>query len=99
MYLAFSVARTMRALPSGAGMAGKGTGRFIPVLSNHDTNPVQKRGLPDFGVAVTDIEVVFGRENVNKQLRIKTPRKLPAVFMQPSLLPDEGRHMSGPRRN
>ncbi len=35
---------------------------------------------PQFGVAVADIEVVFGRENVNKQLRIKNPRKLPAVF-------------------
>lgn len=35
---------------------------------------------PLFGVAVADIEVVFGQENVNKQLRIKAPRKLPAVF-------------------
>ena len=33
-----------------------------------------------FGVAVADIEVVFGQENVNKQLRIKAPKKLPAVF-------------------
>ena len=35
---------------------------------------------PLFGVAVADIEVVFGRENVNKQLRIRAPKKLPAVF-------------------
>ncbi len=35
---------------------------------------------PLFGVAVADIEVVFGRESVNKQLRIKSPTKLPAVF-------------------
>lgn len=35
---------------------------------------------PLFGVAVADIEVVFGRENVNKQLRITAPKKLPAVF-------------------
>ena len=35
---------------------------------------------PLFGVTVADIEVVFGQENVNKQLRIKAPRKLPAVF-------------------
>ena len=35
---------------------------------------------PLFGVAVADIEVVFGQENVNKQLRIKAPQKLPAVF-------------------
>ena len=44
---------------------------------------------PLFGVAVTDIEVVFGRENVNKQLRITAPKKLPAVFTQASLLPDD----------
>ena len=41
---------------------------------------------PLFGVAVADIEVVFGQENVNKQLRIKAPKKLPAVFTQQSLL-------------
>jgi uncharacterized protein (TIGR00251 family) len=37
---------------------------------------------PLFGVAVADIEVVFGQENVNKQLRIKAPSKLPEVFTQ-----------------
>ncbi len=40
---------------------------------------------PHFGVAVADIEVVFGRENVNKQLRIKAPKKLPPVFAQATL--------------
>ena len=40
---------------------------------------------PQFGVAVSDIEVVFGQENVNKQLRIHAPKKLPAVFSQGSL--------------
>ncbi len=30
-----------------------------------------------FGVEVGDIEVVFGRYNVNKQLRIRSPSKLP----------------------
>mgnify|MGYP003789999533 CR=1 FL=1 len=35
---------------------------------------------PLFGVTVADIEVVFGQENVNKQLRIKAPKKLPSVF-------------------
>jgi uncharacterized protein (TIGR00251 family) len=39
---------------------------------------------PLFGVAVADIEVVFGQENVNKQLRIKSPKKMPAVFAQAS---------------
>ncbi|HOE42272.1 MAG TPA: DUF167 family protein [Rhodoferax sp.] len=35
---------------------------------------------PLFGVNVSGIEVVFGQENVNKQLRIKAPTKLPLVF-------------------
>ena len=35
---------------------------------------------PLFGVAVADIEVVFGQENIHKQLRIKAPKKLPPVF-------------------
>ena len=37
---------------------------------------------PLFGVPVSAIEVVFGRENVNKQLRITAPQQLPAVFFQ-----------------
>lgn len=35
---------------------------------------------PLFGVPVSAIEVVFGQENVNKQLRIKAPTKMPPVF-------------------
>lgn len=35
-----------------------------------------------FGVAVDDIEVVFGRFNVNKQLRIRSPRRLPLVISE-----------------
>jgi len=34
----------------------------------------------EFGVKVADIEVVFGRMNVNKQLRITAPTKLPTVI-------------------
>ena len=34
----------------------------------------------EFGVSAKDIEVVFGRMNINKQLRIKSPKKLPAVI-------------------
>lgn len=34
----------------------------------------------EFGVTTGDIEVVFGRYNVNKQLRIKAPKLLPAVI-------------------
>jgi uncharacterized protein (TIGR00251 family) len=33
-----------------------------------------------FGVAVKDIGVVYGRFNVNKQLRIRSPQKLPTVI-------------------
>jgi uncharacterized protein (TIGR00251 family) len=35
---------------------------------------------PLFGVAAADIEVVFGRESIHKQLRIKAPPRLPDVF-------------------
>jgi hypothetical protein len=34
----------------------------------------------EFGVTAKDIEVVSGRMNVNKQLRIKAPKKLPSVL-------------------
>lgn len=33
-----------------------------------------------FEVSVSDIQVVFGRESIHKQLRIKAPKYLPAVF-------------------
>lgn len=39
----------------------------------------------EFGVPVSDIQVVFGRMNVNKQLRIKAPRSLPAIIGQQGL--------------
>ena len=51
-----------------APVAGKATDHMLRFLAPH------------FGVSVADIEVVFGRENVNKQLRIRAPQKLPAVF-------------------
>ena len=38
-----------------------------------------------FDVKVGDIQVVFGRMNVNKQLRIKAPGNLPAVIGQQEL--------------
>lgn len=38
-----------------------------------------------FGVKISDIQVVFGRMNVNKQLRIKAPRSLPPVIGQQAL--------------
>jgi uncharacterized protein len=42
---------------------------------------------PQFGVPVSSIEVVFGRENVNKQLRIHGPTRLPAVLAERTPLP------------
>ena len=39
----------------------------------------------EFGVPVSDIQVVFGRMNVNKQLRIKAPKSLPSVIGQQGL--------------
>ena len=36
----------------------------------------------EFGVSVGDIQVVFGRMNVNKQLRIRAPKRLPSVIGQ-----------------
>ncbi len=39
----------------------------------------------EFGVAISAIQVVFGRMNVNKQLRIKAPTRLPAVIGQQGL--------------
>lgn len=36
----------------------------------------------EFDVSTKDITVVFGQFNVNKQLRIKSPKKLPQVIAQ-----------------
>jgi len=38
-----------------------------------------------FCVAVSDIQVVSGRMNVNKVLRIKSPKRLPGVIGQQTL--------------
>ncbi len=43
---------------------------------------------PHFGVAVSAITVVFGRESIHKQLRIKAPKKMPAVLAQALLESD-----------
>ena len=39
----------------------------------------------EFGVSVKDIQVVTGRMNVNKVLRIKSPTRLPGVIGQQNL--------------
>ena len=36
----------------------------------------------EFDVKVRDIEVVFGRMNINKQLRVTKPNKLPSIFKE-----------------
>ena len=51
-----------------APVAGRATDHMIQFLAR------------EFGVASTDIEVVFGRMNINKQLRITGPKSLPDVI-------------------
>ncbi|HYE34745.1 DUF167 family protein [Methylocaldum sp.] len=51
-----------------APVAGRATDHMVRFLAK------------EFGVSINDIEVVFGRFNVNKQLRIKAPKNLPAVI-------------------
>ena len=67
----------------------KGTQLKISVtaapVNGRATDHMLRYLAPLFDVAVADIDVVFGRENVNKQLRIKAPKKLPAVFGQAAL--------------
>jgi uncharacterized protein (TIGR00251 family) len=51
-----------------APVAGRATDHMVKFLAG------------EFGVSPKDITVVFGRFNVNKQLRIRSPRNLPAVI-------------------
>lgn len=51
-----------------APVAGKATDHMVRFLAR------------EFGVTINDIEVVFGRMNVNKQLRIASPKSLPPVI-------------------
>ncbi|HJV84228.1 MAG TPA: DUF167 family protein [Noviherbaspirillum sp.] len=53
-----------------APVAGRATDHMVRFLS------------AQFGVSTDDIEVVFGRFNVNKQLRIRSPRHLPPVISE-----------------
>lgn len=69
--------RQLNVSVTAAPVAGRATDHMVRFLAGK------------FGVAVQDIEVVFGRFSVNKQLRIRAPKKLPAVI---------GKHLSrGPR--
>ena len=51
-----------------------------PPVAGRATDHMVRFLAPHFGVTVADIEVVFGRMSVHKQLRIKAPIKLPLVF-------------------
>jgi uncharacterized protein (TIGR00251 family) len=53
---------------TGTPKAGKATDHMVRFLAK------------EFDVSTSDIVVVFGRMNVNKQLRIKAPKKLPSVI-------------------
>lgn len=74
---------------AGRDLIGKPKGTQLKVsvtaapLNGKATDHMVRFLAPLFGVAIADIEVVFGRENVNKQLRIKAPKKIPAVFGLP----------------
>lgn len=50
-----------------APVAGRATDHMVRFLAG------------EFDVSPFDIEVVFGRFNVNKQLRIRSPQRLPSV--------------------
>ncbi len=47
---------------------GRATDHMVRFLAN------------EFGVTPSDIAVVYGRFNVNKQLRIRSPKKLPPII-------------------
>jgi uncharacterized protein len=53
--------------------AGRATDHMVQFLAD------------EFCVSVSDIQVVFGRMNVNKQLKIKAPKRLPSVIAQQDL--------------
>lgn len=51
-----------------APVSGKATDHMVRFLAK------------EFGISPSDFEVVYGRMNVNKQLRIKAPKKLPSLI-------------------
>jgi uncharacterized protein (TIGR00251 family) len=59
--------RQLKVSVTAAPVAGRATDHMVRFLAH------------EFGVTPKDIEVVFGRLNVNKQLRIKSPKSLPPV--------------------
>jgi len=53
----------------------------VPV-NGRATDHLVKFLAKEFDVKVRDIEVIFGRMNVNKQLKITKPNRLPSVFKE-----------------
>lgn len=53
-----------------APVGGKATDHMVKFLAK------------EFGVSASDIVVVYGRMNVNKQLRIKNPKTVPEVIIK-----------------
>ncbi len=51
-----------------APVAGKATDYMVRFLAK------------EFGIGASEIEVVYGRMNVNKQLRLKNPKQLPSFI-------------------
>jgi uncharacterized protein (TIGR00251 family) len=70
---------------AGKDAIGKPKGRQLQVsvtalpIAGRATDHMVRFLAKAFDVSPGDIEVVFGRFNVNKQLRIRAPGKLPAV--------------------
>jgi uncharacterized protein (TIGR00251 family) len=71
---------------AGKDAIGKVTGRQLNIsvteapVAGRATDHMVRFLAAQFGVAIHDIEVVFGRFNVNKQLRIRSPGRLPPVI-------------------
>jgi len=71
---------------AGKDVIGKVTGHQLNIsvteapVAGRATDHMVRFLAGKFGVAVKDIEVVFGRFNVNKQLRIRSPQTLPSVI-------------------
>lgn len=69
--------RQLKVSVTAAPVAGRATDHMVRFLAR------------EFGVTPKDIEVVFGRLNVNKQLRIKSPKSLPSVISKELALQEE----------
>jgi uncharacterized protein len=71
---------------AGSDAIGKPKGKQLQVsvtatpVAGRATDHMVRFLAGEFGVTPGDIEVVFGRYNINKQLRIRAPQHLPAVI-------------------